>query len=156
VKNKKTFDTLHSVKDWDIRSVRKSYKFCIVGNQENANANPIPYHRTTQGSFWNKGSKRYKAWKEYVVDCCIEQLGIRRAELMEDALKWKPFTTTKENRARMDIVITFTDFKHSDSDNVFKGIADALFVQDKFLSGSFDFKYGKIGSVTVLIQEVGH
>lgn len=40
-------------------------EFTLVGNQVDKDGNPIPYHRTTQASFWNKDSKRYNAWKKF-------------------------------------------------------------------------------------------
>lgn len=114
-------------------------RFSIKGNQEDKLGNPIPYHRTTQGSYWNDASRRYKAWKDYVVKASgIKSLG-------------KPIEIPKGTKAYMHLKIYFANNKHSDSDNIFKGIADALFVNDKKLAGSFDFDTAKEGRVDVEI-----
>ena len=110
-------------------------KITIYGNQEDIKGNPIPYHRTTQGSFWNKGSKRYSAWKNYVVKAYREQTGTR------DNGK-KPIEKS-DDKVRMDATIYFKNRTHADSDNIFKGVADALFQNDKYVAGSFDFFYDK-------------
>lgn len=88
------------------------HTFTIYGSQESLDANPIPYHRTTQGSFWNKGSKRYAAWKQYV----------RLAA-------GKCFEGTPRGEVRTEIY--FGKENHADSDNIIKGILDALFENDK-------------------------
>lgn len=62
-----------------------------------------------------------------------------------------PLTTSRNNPARMDIQIEFASDVRPDPDNVFKGIADALFENDKYLSGSFDYSYAKEGRVLVKI-----
>lgn len=110
-------------------------KITVKGNQEDVKGNPIPYHRTTQGSYWNKSSKRYNAWKNHVVNAYCDQTGTK-----DDGKK--PVKKSVE-RYNMDIMVYFKDKTHADSDNVFKGIADALFENDKYLSGSFDFDYDK-------------
>jgi hypothetical protein len=53
----------------------------------------------------------------------------------------------------MDIKIFWSSDHHGDPDNIFKGIADALFTDDKYLSGSFNFcdAKDKIGGVDVCI-----
>lgn len=109
--------------------------FTIYGNQEDPNSgNPIPYHRTTQGSYWNKGAKRYKAWKDYVVkEFC-------KSQKIKDTGN-KPITI--KEKVYVDIVIYYKDRTHADSDNVAKGINDALFVNDKNVAGSYDFFYDK-------------
>lgn len=64
----------------------------------------------------------------------------------------KPFTSSQEIPARMDIVITWKNEAHGDSENVFGSIADALFKQDKYLAGSFDWRPAcGAGSVEVMI-----
>ncbi len=51
----------------------------------------------------------------------------------------------------MILAIKFCDKAHGDSDNIFKGIADALFDNDKYVIGGFDYEYATEGSVDVLI-----
>lgn len=77
-----------------------------------------------------------------------------RSELEEfhDLSKIKPITYT--GKVYMQLQITWANETHSDCDNVFKGIADALFMNDKHLVGCFDYKHGdKIdgGQVVVTI-----
>lgn len=55
----------------------------------------------------------------------------------------------------MDIKIEWANGAHADGDNIFKGIADALFVNDKQVSaGSFESKMSedKVGKVFVKIE----
>ena len=54
-------------------------------------------------------------------------------------MRGKPFGTRKDLKGRMDIVIYWRNDVHADPENVFGSIADALFFQDKYLTGSFDF-----------------
>lgn len=135
----------------------KIITFTIKGNQENPSGNPIPYTRTTQGSVWSDKSARYQKWKSYVVSKYIkalESLGnAERNTLVEehDLNKLKPIKDNKR-RSHMKIMIYFCNKAHPDSDNVFKGIADSLFANDKYLSGEFYFDYAKEGYVEVTIQ----
>lgn len=114
-----------------------TYTFTVSGNQENALANPVPYHRTTQGSTWTKEAKRYNAWKNYVRHCFYKQTDAK-VQLLE------PITLSKTKTATMDIAIEWANGTHGDCDNVFKGIADALFTNDKYImAGSFKSTYSK-------------
>jgi len=106
-------------------------KFTIYGNQENINGNPIGYHRTTQGSYWNKSSKRYYAWKQHVVAAYVKATGV---ECGTD----KPVAKSKD-KIYLHTKIYFANNTRSDPDNVQKGIADALFQDDKYVAGSYDF-----------------
>ena len=102
--------------------------FEIIGNQENPIGNPLGYHRTTQGGLWNKGSKRYAAWKQYVMAAFLKtnRLDTLLIELGDVSV-------------RVDIFILWANEKHADCDNVFKGILDALFKNDKGVAaGSFE------------------
>jgi len=122
--------------------------FTISGNQENALANPIPYFRTTQGSKWSKGAMRYTAWKQYVQKCLEKQNNLK-------AVAGKPIKLTEEKTATMDIAIEWANKAHADCDNIFKGIADALFDNDKHItSGSFKscMSKSKHGQVLVRIK----
>lgn len=113
--------------------------FYIHGNQKDPTGNAIPYKRVLTGKF-RKDSIDYMEWKEYV-----------RSELDKSALVdgWPvnikytgesmpyPFFEALV-KAQMHIKIYWKDKKHGDCDNVFKGIADAIFKDDKMLhAGSF-------------------
>ena len=108
--------------------------FTILGNQENLKGNPVPYQRVVGRALWTRQAKRYAAWKEYVQEQYWKQAEERN-------FIGKPFTELK--RARMSIEIYWANEAHGDPDNVFKGIADALFVNDKNLGGSFEFEMDK-------------
>lgn len=126
------------------------YNFIISGNQENPDGNPIPYHRTTRGSYWNEGSKRYAAWKEYVVAASgLEYQFNRKKMKMEN-----PIVIPLGYKATMGLKMFFANESHADPDNIYKGIADALFFNDKKLSGSTDFDMAndKKGRVYVRIN----
>lgn len=131
--------------------------FILNGNQEDPAGNPIPYTRTIRGR-WRADAVRYMAWKKFVVQ---EFLATREGG---DSLKnvidtGFPILLDKGQKARMEIMIYWKDHTHSDPDNVFKGIADSLFKQDKNVAGSMDFemspdKKGKV-EVSILIYENG-
>lgn len=136
----------------------KTIKFTIYGNQENTYGNPIPYLRTTQNTQWTPKAQRYQQWKGRVVASYLDALdGLTKIERKDfgeahDLIQRKPIKATKD-KIRMDLMIYWKDDTHADCDNVFKGIADALFMNDKYLAGSFDFKTSEVkqGKVEVTI-----
>lgn len=101
--------------------------FTITGNQEDKAGNPIPYNRTTQGSYWNKSSKRYQAWKDFV----RLQFWLQAGAFDEST---KPYG--KEAKGRLEAKISFKGENHADPDNIVKGILDALFENDKHIDVS--------------------
>lgn len=72
-------------------------------------------------------------------------------------LHGKPFNTSQDYPARMDILIRWKNGTHGDPENVFGAIADALFHQDKYLAGSFDWDRKEKGSgkveVTITLEK---
>lgn len=114
-------------------------KFVIYGNQEDPQGNPIGYHRTTQGSYWNAGSKRYKAWKDYVAACYERSMPSQRRSTA--SINQKPIASKEKHYLRT--MIYFANNARPDPDNVQKGIADALFQNDKNVAGSYDFAFDK-------------
>ena len=109
-----------------------SHLFFIIYGQ------PVPYKRTTQNAKWtDEQYHRYQAYKDAIVIAFLEQC-------QGDWGCDKPLTSVRGQKTRMDIVIYFADYKHGDPSNVHKGIEDALFVNDKFCSGSFDFFYDSL------------
>ena len=140
----------------------KTFTFTIYGNQENESGNPIPYFRSTQGGQFNKGAKRYHAWKDYVrakfMDAVRREVSPTQYKAYEMSLftKKKPIPSGGGEGLRpcMTLLIMWANKAHADCDNVFKGIADALFVNDKYLvSNGFSFQYSpnKEGSVTITL-----
>jgi ribosomal protein S9 len=144
------------------------FKFIIKGNQEKPDGNPIPYHRATQGSFWNPANRRYHAWKDYVRrEFGSQVFGNKSVKVTshnaDDVFRMtgrimkneSPIVIPKGSEARMDIWIWWANGAHADADNVFKGIADALFENDKDLTaGSFESMVApdKKGRVDVIIK----
>lgn len=123
----------------------KNIDFIIYGNQEDRRANPIPYIRITRRSKWTDKAQRYFQWKSYVYGAFCEatqKLGNRRCERLN----------TKEEKIVMNLQIEWADNKHADPDNVFKGIADALFENDKNLDGSFVTKMAQDGRGKVIVH----
>lgn len=110
-------------------------EFTIQGNQNDSDGNPIPKARKTLRQQWTPEAKRYAQWKEHVV----------KAFMPADKQPWfrtylrcgKPIDI-QDDRARMDIRIFWKNGAHGDPENVFGSIADALFVNDKNLDGSFE------------------
>lgn len=138
--------------------IMKQISFTIHGNHEDRKGNPIPYFRTTQNGQWKPGARRYQGWKDYVranyLDTVNSSLFIKREDFgdFHDFIQKKPIDL-KGKKAYMTLAITFKDKTHADSDNIFKGIADALFINDKYLaSRGFDYEYGEEGKVDVLIE----
>ena len=108
----------------------KTLAFTVYGN-------PVGYKRTTQaGCKFDKGYKRYQAYKQTVINAFVEKYGGDR--------NTKPLTTVRGEKTRVDIKIYFRDYTHGDPSNVHKGIEDALFANDKYCCGSFIFDYDKI------------
>ena len=128
----------------------KKIRFTIRGNQENSYGNPIPYLRTTQNSQWTDKAQRYQAWKGHVVanfiDCIQAMPKEERAEFA-DVINLADKKPIKKSKNKIAVIATFVfkDDTHADCDNIFKGIADALFMNDKYVIGSFDFSYGPRG-----------
>jgi ribosomal protein S9 len=107
-------------------------------------ANPLPKLKMTGKQHWTVQARRYVAWKGHVVASFIEALGkISPADARDCARNYaavgQPLILNAQ-RARMDIVITWSGGTHGDPENIFGSIADALFYNDKELAGSFDFK----------------
>ena len=135
-------------------------RFTIHGNSKDPAGNPVPYKRLIRGSF-RRGDSDYLEWQEYVrarfyrtaeliltendldprvelPDILIDRdagniVGLRQAG---HGVEEKPINIPGY-LMQLDLDIRFKDGHHGDPDNVFKSIADALFVQDKNLYGTF-------------------
>lgn len=119
----------------------ETIEFSIYGNQENPDGNPIPYTRVTQGSTWSDKAQRYEKWKSYVVVAS----GLDYVMDTNKMKMLKPIEVPKGYKVWMTVMSTFMNETHPDSDNVFKGIADALFQNDKKVAGLHDFDVVKGG-----------
>lgn len=104
------------------------------------NYNPVPYKRTTQRQKWcDESYKKYLAFKEL--------------------LKWEFRLQNKaepnlRGRYHVKLMATYKDNRHGDTDNVVKAVNDALFSDDKLVSGEYDFRYGEFGGLEVKIFKV--
>lgn len=96
---------------------------------------------------WTPKAQKYIQYKEYVkgqfIDCCIGTGFKATAERsMMQTQKPIPKSGHKHgNHAHMRIDIYFDSFVHGDPENIFGAIADALFNDDKFLSGEFHYQH---------------
>ena len=103
--------------------------------------NPVPYKRTTQkAKFVDKDYHRYQAYKNALVVAFIQKVGKHPHKVLIGTNKWV-----------VDVMVTYKVKRHGDTDNVAKGINDALFLNDKYVAGSYDYQYGVIGCVEVTI-----
>ena len=92
-----------------------------------------------------EGIERYLKWKEYVRVCLyirIKDYGGSlngklplKAEIDE--------LTSPGQKVHMDCSIYFANKRHGDPDNIFKGICDSIFANDKHVVGCFDYEYDK-------------
>ncbi len=137
-------------------------KFTIHGNHEYLDGNPIPFERAVKGH-WRERSSRYMNWQAYVRQQFYTQHRDILSQLFDDtnvpakrkltqAFLMKPFKHFG-TRIHVHSRIYFANKTHGDSDNIQKGIVDALFVEDKYVAGSYDFEYSvdKKGRVEVEI-----
>ena len=134
----------------------KEIRFKIKGNQEDGTGNPIPYTRTTRGSHWNEKTKRYNAWKEFVVGEFLKSIENNYPEYLQKFQhNWinrgKLIELKKDAKVKVDMVIEWKNKNHGDPDNVWKGIVDALFDEDKNIDGSFSSGVTGEGAVEVTI-----
>lgn len=118
--------------------------FTITGNADDPKGNPLPKLKMTGRQHWTPGARRYVRWKRHVVVSFIEALAKLDQSLARDAARnyaavGRPLVLGGRH-ARMDIVITWNGGVHGDPENIFGSIADSLFHNDKFLSGSFTYR----------------
>lgn len=116
-------------------------KFTIFGNQQNTIGNPIPYERSTQNGQWKPRVKRYNAWKQFVQMIYLESDPPFKGESKRRVMQGGKPINLGTGSANMKIKIFWGKRIHGDCDNIWKGIADALFQNDKYVSGSFDYEY---------------
>jgi len=132
-------------------------KFEIRGNQENDEGNPIPYVRSTQRGQFKPNVRRYSMWKHYVLRAFYDKYPNFSPKVNAAPIfSGKIFATSRTNPMRMKLMIYFASDAHADPDNIFKGIADALFSNDKYLAVQADFAESadKKGKVVVEIERM--
>lgn len=127
-------------------------KLIIQGNQENPKGNPLGYKRTLNHS-WRADSTKYVEWCRYVRQNYYQQ--IIGKVTWKEVKDQKPLSTSKDQPVEVNMFIEYANDVRPDGDNVFKGICDALFENDKYImAGSFKSKYStdKIGRVEIIIK----
>lgn len=128
-------------------------EFSIMGNGTDPEGNPLPKLKMTGRQSWTDKAQKYVVWKKHVVEAFMREvandsgLGYVLPEDLKDFVDTvgeKPLVTGTE-KVRMDLMIYWKDRRHGDPENIFGSIADALFKQDKYLAGSFDFCEKPVG-----------
>ena len=125
---------------------------------------PVPYLRMTQGQ-----TKLLK-----IPLSRLRPSGVALRNRIEKYFEWKSWVWSHamaagakavltgesgkvvNRRAKLDVRIYFGSLHHGDPDNIRKGIQDALFEKDKFISGCVDFDYDKKNPrciVKIILQE---
>lgn len=133
----------------------KIITFEIRGNQTNPFGNPVGYTRTLSHS-WRADATKYANWCRFVRQCYF--LEFQKELTAREMLSMpQPLTTSKESHAEMHIEVEYSNDTRPDMDNVFKGIADALFKNDKYImAGSFKGKMSDNKKGRVLVKIILH
>lgn len=101
-----------------------------------ADGNPVPYKRTTQrAKYKDKEYARYLKWKELIMRYFILKFN-----------KYPHQIFKKNHKYYVNIVVYYKDKTHGDTDNIYKGVLDAIFAKplnDKYICGSMDYFYDK-------------
>lgn len=130
-------------------------QFTIHGNQNDPEGNAVPYTRVVGQALWTAPAKRYSDWKQYVQHNFLVALDEKHRGICSVAIfhHKKPIILLNDQMAEMNIMIYWANELHGDPDNVWKGIADALFFQDKHIMGKKDFVHAedKKGKVEISI-----
>lgn len=107
--------------------------------------NPVPYKRTTQKQkFRDADYHRYIEWKNYIV-----------SEFAKNTGKLPHMALEKNKKYYVDVLAAYCNKAHGDTDNVAKGVNDALFqkpLSDKYVAGSYDYFYSDCPGVFIKIR----
>jgi len=108
--------------------------------------NPIPYKRTTQKQKWtDREYKKYQIYKSLII-----------AEFVKETGKFPYQILSKNTKYHVGVLATYKDKRHGDTDNVAKGVNDAIFskpLSDKFVAGSYDYQYGDEAKLQITISD---
>lgn len=127
--------------------------FTVEGNPKDPKGNAVPKLKMTGRQHWTPKAQNYVAWKKTVASACsreLDRLGVY-ADWYDRFAEVKPIQTGKE-KIRMDIMIRWKNHAHGDPENIYGSLADAIFKQDKYLAGSFDFEEKPTGAGEVEIK----
>lgn len=130
--------------------------FNILGNASDPEGNPMPKIKLTKGQQWTSRAQEYARYKDHVRAALMDAFkntAIYPMIVRNIGVKGKPLTTTRDQKGTMRIFIRWASDIRGDSEGIFGAIADALFTQDKYLVGAFDYEYAhdRRGSVEVVI-----
>ena len=99
--------------------------------------NPVPYKRTTsRQKFVDKNYKKYMEYKNLII-----------AEFVEKYRRYPHQMLDIEDKLYVHVKAYYKDKTHGDTDNVAKGVNDAIFqkpLNDKYVAGCYDFDYDPI------------
>lgn len=146
-----------------------NFNFVIFGTPEDIKGNPLPKLKMTGKQSWTPKARKYANYKRYIRAKFWDELQVylndketkKNPDLLElcrsgiiDAIGSldKPINLPKGAKCKMDITIYWKDGTHGDPENIFGAIADALFENDKYLAGSFDFSPVNKGAGKVLVN----
>lgn len=133
------------------RNMKLIYKFEIAGLEYN----PVPYKRTTQrAKFVSKDYKKYLEWKTLLGDTFCASNPDAPKRIIRRGKDWHAVPELS-GAYFVETVAIYKDKTHGDTDNVAKGVLDALFKNDKYVSGSYRYEYGASGGIRVMIYEAG-
>lgn len=133
------------------RNMKLVYKFEIAGLEYN----PVPYKRTTQrAKFVSKDYKKYLEWKTLLGDTFCASNPKAPKRIIRRGEEWHAVPGLS-GAYFVETVAIYKDKTHGDTDNVAKGVLDALFKNDKYVSGSYSYEYSDKGGIKVKIYEAG-
>lgn len=118
-------------------------KFSVFGTHAGLDKNPQPKIRLTTKQSWTPRALDYSKWKSHVASRYLDKKYPDNKIPNDVALSKKPIIMDKTQKAFMHLHIVWASEAHGDPENVFGSIADALFLSDKHLAGSFDFEHSK-------------
>ena len=136
--------------------------FTVKGNGIDRKANPKPKIKKTHRQYWTPAAQKYKVWKAHVATALIEAVEAREDEdwlrFVDISQVEKPIILPDKERAFMLVEI---DLKNNgsrpDGENVYGSVADALFQEDKYLSGAYIMPVEPVGAgaahVTIAIGD---
>lgn len=113
---------------------KKTFAFEVPGDS-------VPYTRMTRG-----GLKLLK-----MPDHKLDKTGLDKKRKIQRYLDYKnlvemislqaKFDRAPKEKVYLNCMIYFKNYAHADPENVRKGIQDALFDNDKYVAGAYDFDY---------------
>lgn len=119
------------------------FRLTVFANRNGKPCNPTPYKRTTYGAHWDKNYKLYTAWKHHVQEIFQSTYPkFYNAKYLSTVLRRKPIV--EQGPWEVNIIVYFMDKTHGDTDNIAKGINDAIFQTDKYVFGTYLFRYDKV------------